>query len=155
MMPPLDQLRDIHAPEAISWWPPAPGWWGLLALIILIIITVIGFKAYRKKTQWRREAIIEFNIINGLSDKHKAISNISILLRQVAITRFPQQDVASLIDEDWLKFLDQAIGDETNFQHGDGRILISAPYQATTNINSEPLLLLCKSWLKKVKGSAQ
>jgi len=31
-------IRDIHLPDAISWWPLAPGWWGLLALIVIAIV---------------------------------------------------------------------------------------------------------------------
>ena len=30
------ELRDIHLPEASLWWPPAPGWWISLALILLL-----------------------------------------------------------------------------------------------------------------------
>lgn len=33
----LAQLRDIHPPLAVSWWPPAPGWW-LLALIAVALV---------------------------------------------------------------------------------------------------------------------
>ena len=34
----LEQLRDIHLPQAVHWWPPAPGWW-LVALVSLALIT--------------------------------------------------------------------------------------------------------------------
>ncbi|MDD9890866.1 MAG: DUF4381 domain-containing protein, partial [Gammaproteobacteria bacterium] len=31
----LAQLADIHLPGEISYWPPAPGWWVLAALLLL------------------------------------------------------------------------------------------------------------------------
>ena len=34
-------LKDIHLPEAIGWWPLAPGWWILLLLIGLLIFAVV------------------------------------------------------------------------------------------------------------------
>ena len=27
-------LRDLHLPDAIGWWPPAPGWWVLFVLAL-------------------------------------------------------------------------------------------------------------------------
>ena len=27
-------LRDLHLPEAVGWWPLAPGWWVLIALAV-------------------------------------------------------------------------------------------------------------------------
>jgi len=156
MTPPLDQLRALHAPEAISWWPPAPGWWGLLAIILLIIISLLAFKNYRSRTQWRREAMAEWHTIKMFQDdpqrQHEIISRLSILLRRVAITRFPQQDVAALTGDDWLRFLDQPMGIQVPFQQGAGALLITAPYQQDPKIDSKALLMLCKDWLKKVKG---
>jgi hypothetical protein len=32
---PLAQLRDIHLPEAVSWWPLAIGWW-LVAIVCIL-----------------------------------------------------------------------------------------------------------------------
>ena len=40
---PLAALRDITAPEAISWWPLAPGWW----LLILLALAAIALLAQR------------------------------------------------------------------------------------------------------------
>ena len=34
-------LRDLHLPEAIGWWPLAPGWWVLLAMLVgQVVLTV-------------------------------------------------------------------------------------------------------------------
>lgn len=40
-------LRDIHLPPQPSWWPLAPGWWGLMILALLVVGLVIWW--------WRRQ----------------------------------------------------------------------------------------------------
>ena len=44
--PMLEQLRDIHLPDAVSWWPIAWPWWLMLSLLIALISFAIY---YRKK----------------------------------------------------------------------------------------------------------
>ena len=39
-------LRDIHLPGAIGWWPPAPGWW-LLAALVLAGLALYAVHYYR------------------------------------------------------------------------------------------------------------
>ena len=35
-------LRDIHLPEAIGWWPPAIGWWLLADTLANIRLRLLG-----------------------------------------------------------------------------------------------------------------
>ncbi len=42
-------LRDIHLPVEPSWWPPAPGWWLLAALALV----VVALAAWLWRRQWR------------------------------------------------------------------------------------------------------
>ena len=37
----LAQLRDVHEPTIISWWPLAYGWWVLIVLTLIFVITSI------------------------------------------------------------------------------------------------------------------
>ena len=53
-------LRDLHLPDAIGWWPLAPGWWVILA----IVAAVLGYVAWRLHKRWlfnapRRHALRE------------------------------------------------------------------------------------------------
>ncbi|MEP6880575.1 MAG: DUF4381 domain-containing protein, partial [Dokdonella sp.] len=38
MNQPGPELRDIHLPADPSWWPPAPGWWILAAILLGVTI---------------------------------------------------------------------------------------------------------------------
>jgi hypothetical protein len=53
------QLRAAQTPDAISWWPLAPGWWIIAVLLIVLIgYGVIKWKRYRQKNDYRKIAIV-------------------------------------------------------------------------------------------------
>ena len=60
---PLAALRPLHAPPAISWWPPAPGWWLLLAALAILGTAVLIYRRIRSLRLLRRTVLAELEAI--------------------------------------------------------------------------------------------
>ena len=158
MNQPTLELRDIHLPEPISWWPLAPGWWILAAGILLLFIIAFIFRKVYQARQIKRDIAAELERIKQrYSDTQSNVElarSLSILLRRVSITCHPDHDVAGMTGEDWLHWLDQVQhnvkANKTSFVSDTGRLLLSAPYlpdDAVIDFDAQALIELCESWL--------
>lgn len=147
-------LKDIHLPTSINWWPLAPGWWILLLLVFLLILTWYFRSRLRA---WLAPGIRKISlrqldaIVNNqhLTNQQK-IQQISQLLRQSAISSTSRDQVAGLAGEQWLQFLD---GDNPQrpFSTGVGRSFIDAPYQPDAVLDIDAVTTLARNWLKQNK----
>ena len=143
-------LKDIHIPETIGWWPPAPGWWLLLVVILLAIAFFIWlYKQLTRKTAIKAAKKILQEIKSGqTADPGKKLSELSILVRRVAISVAPEKKAAGLTGDSWLTFLDASVPG-TPFSEGIGRYLADAPYQKSPpgELEISQLICLCEDWL--------
>jgi hypothetical protein len=148
-------LRDIHLPEPVSWWPPAPGWWILFGFVILLLVG-IGW-LYRRRSRYLKSAVYHAKIqlqllredYSNQGDSLKLIRELSALLRRICISVHPRSESASLTGREWLAFLDQSVSGEP-FLKGSGRVLVDAPYQRNPDIDADTLLSLCQEWIENV-----
>ena len=101
----LAQLAPAHAPGAASWWPLAPGWWGLLVLL-LAAVAGLAFWYRRPRARLRRAALAELAHIEAtaLSDADLA-RGLEHLVRRYAVVRFGRATVASLSGARWIDFV--------------------------------------------------
>ena len=139
-------LRDIHLPDPVSWWPPAPGWWAL-SVGIPLLIAALAWLILRRVTPIML-ALRELDFLESdqrMSAEAK-LRRLSILLRRTALTLYSREHVAGLIGEDWLRWLDQAFG-EPRFSRGPGRLLVDAPYRPAQPGPLKELLALSREWL--------
>jgi len=95
----LAQLRDIHLPDAVSFWPPAPGWWVLWAGIFVLGFIVAAWLRRRRRSADR----VALAALDDLACRYDADHDVSALavglselLRRVALARFDAPDVAAL-----------------------------------------------------------
>ena len=152
----LGKLKDIHLPPAPSWWPPALGWWILLAIIVMTIALGVWF--YRQRLARIQSpqhlALKELEDLEqqyrNNKDTKKLVINLSALIRRVAISLHPRKEVASLTDEQWLTWLDQNTSDK-KFVQKTARILIEAPYQHLPVVdNPQEMIQACKTWIEQI-----
>jgi len=154
----LLQLRDIHLPGPPAFWPPAPGWWALAALLLALLawLTVIAWRRYRIRRQRRRVLSALARLEHDLASEPTpdALAQLSMLLRRLALTRFPRRHVAALTGMAWLHFLDESGGDG-RFAAGPGQVLATGPYQRSLppDFDAARLVALLREWVARNTGA--
>jgi hypothetical protein len=147
-------LREMQMPDAIGWWPLAPGWW-LLLLFVVCGIAALFFYIRKKLKDPKRFALREFKIIveryHSSQDKAALLMECNSLLKRLAITLYPRKKVAHLSGHEWLAFL---AGSSAVSMAELPEIIQAGPYQQNVDFDANELMLFCKRWLKAVKGEA-
>ena len=95
----LSNLRDIVIPDAPPFWPPAPGFWVALAMVAAILL----FVAWRLYTARNRNAYRKAGLM--LLGNAETTYDVSVVLKRVALSVYPREQVASLYGDDWAAFL--------------------------------------------------
>lgn len=144
------ELRDIHLPDTVSWWPPAVGWWVLLLLIILLLIMSYLLIKKMKQVSVRQTAMAEFAIIKKTyiqtQNKTRLSQQLSQLLRQVLLSSQQRTLVASATGEQWFKLL-KASHPKGLFKLEWLELLALSSYQKQTDYDANALMDHLENWL--------
>jgi HAMP domain-containing protein len=145
------ELRDIHLPAEPGLWPPAPGWW-LLLVVLLAALAFLGRQGWRMQRRRRRRqrVLAELDRLEAAEMRGPAlVAAVSALLKRVALSRYPRAEVAALSGDAWLAFLDRS-GGEGRFATGAGRALAEGAYAPeTTGLDAHALLSVARDWLRR------
>lgn len=147
-------LRDIHLPDAVPWWPPAPGWWVLAVLLLLLVAVALWWVRRHRRRRWVRAALVELDALESgfRSDgnAHRLCQGLSLLLKRVVSFGRPHSSAPGLSGEDWLAFLDRTLGD-ASFSEGQGRVLVEGPYDPRVTVDGDALVALCRRWIRSFR----
>ncbi len=154
---PLAQLRDIHTPVSVDWWPLAPGWWLLLllTLALLIVACMWVLRRYRANA-YRRAARAElaqyFHNWQQNGDGLVYLQSANSILKRAAMLRYRDSAVQGLSGTAWCEFLDrQWVGSQdTGFGNSP---FVSALYSdAALLADINTLHTLADRWLHEHQG---
>lgn len=146
---PLSQLRDIHLPQPGGFWPPAPGWWILLA--IAITLTVLAFIVVRRKylrNRWLGAARKELQRLEQTaSSDNQWFAAMNRLLKQSARIRYPEQRPESLSGEPWVRFLLETSPKNRVAARPVVEALVNSAWQPTPECRPEDAIAFARAWL--------
>jgi hypothetical protein len=162
-------LRDIHLPTMVAWWPPAPGWWVLAALVLagLVVLALYYRSGRHRRAALRAVRKVHASLEQG-AEPVACLQRVSTTLRRYAMTtadaqpvaalravdgvaeRASSDEVAGMIGDRWLRYLDSR-WQRDEFSRGLGRLLLAAPYSRPDGVDRRhalDLTALCAEWLK-------
>lgn len=157
----LTQLADIHLPEPVSFWPPAPGWW--LLAVLLLIAAVVAWRWYAR-AHARREivahALAELDrcyqryrgdeSADGVEErKLRYVNEVNSVLRRVALVHFPDANVARLGGREWVDFIREN-GDSSRLDDELAVALSYGRFQTRCDVNTEALYDLGQAWIRSL-----
>jgi len=147
----LSQLKDIHLPQDISWWPLAPGYYGLIILSLISALVILYFYCTRRARRLRKLALNQLALLERDYLQHANVcitaAGISILLKQVALMVYPRSSVAALQGDDWAIFLKKT--SKKLPIESIKNILLEAPFCVEYHEPIDPLFNVARAWIKQ------
>lgn len=138
-------LRDIHLPPA-AWWPLAPGWWIVAALVLLLIGCAAWLLWRHARRRTRRAALREVDALATAyardGDDVRLADGASRLLRRVA--RVVDAGAASLAGDAWRGFVLQYARDPATREPLER--LLEARFVASPSLEGPALLRALRAW---------
>ena len=136
----LDHLHDIIIPDAIGFFPPAPGWY-ILLLVLLALLFHFSAQAYNryKKSHYKREALKE--LPNYTKESRENVMALLALAKRVGIFAYGRAEVAGLSESKWWSFMEKhskvSIGTQT--QEAIYKLLYDESYKMHHALHADTL----------------
>jgi hypothetical protein len=148
----LSQLRDIHAAAPVPWWPPAPGWWVLAILLLVLLTWLLRLARARYKIRQRRKQMLAWvdhlnASIDPQRDPQAYLSTLNRIFKLVALRAFPGQQCAVLAGQDWADFLKEKMKNSTSADSIS--VLASGPYDPAPQFDPDMISELTRLWIRQ------
>lgn len=137
----LQQLRDVHVPDSVSWWPLAIGWWVIIGLVALIALLLL-IRTLIKKHHYRyvRFAVVELKELQHNHDP-RWLAKSQHIMRRLSLCYVDQTKIRSLSQSEWIYFLKATRGEALSDSTLDA--FVDLPYKpdSATSQLDKPLIM--------------
>lgn len=149
--PLLQQLRDVHLPNEVGWWPLAPGWWLLMLVTALLLAWLLRkWLHWRQLNRYRKDAIAELNNLlhhwQQDGDTARYLQSAAAVLRRALLHLDGGKKSVSLTGQHWVA----ALHSYTKITLSDSTIeaLTIAGYQSNPEVEVAHVNRQLVDWLR-------
>lgn len=146
------QMRDVHLPDAVSWWPLSTAWW-LLIILLLCVLSYFSLRVIQKhrRNLYRKIASRElqsyYDVWRADKDAASYIQGANELLKRCVISFSPM--AAKLSGQAWTNILElhstKPLSEKTTLA------LTESVYQAQPNVDVSALNQELSQWIRQHK----
>lgn len=146
---PLATLRDIHLPDPVPFWPPAPGWFALAGLVLAVALAA-AFLEWRRRQTLAYRALRDFKAATRDGDTLAVGAAAAVLVRRVLLSRDPHAAAAAFTGDAFARFLGAG---PKGVPPEIGRFLAMAPYlppgaAEARAIDRDALIAAVRRWIR-------
>jgi hypothetical protein len=95
----LDRLHDVALPPDVPWWPPAPGWYVVIGLLLIgAAMLFLRKRASHRANAYRRAALRQLELARD-------VAAIAELLRRTALAIAPRHEIVEKTGAAWVDWL--------------------------------------------------
>ncbi len=145
-------LRDIHFPDSVDWFPPAPGWWLLPIVLIALILLLRRLRKKNRSVRIDKSVKAEVEAVLARyrqdADAQHLIQQLSALLKRVGMTYLSREEVAAMSGVAWIERVDGLAGGR-RFSPQVRELLATAPYRQQVEADAsliEDLINQMRRW---------
>lgn len=153
----LEILHDIIVPGASPWWPPAPGWYVLVGLLLIgtILMAARAVQSWRSN-RYRTAALKELSELrqnSGIASKPGTVAALNQILKRAALVAWPREQVSALSGTDWIDFLNgSAAGIRFTSEQTEALRNVAYSRRISENLTSDQLNQLFETaerWIRR------
>ncbi len=159
----LEQLADIHLPAPVTYWPPAPGWWLLVILLLGSVIwaalTIIQQIKQRKICAYALGELDKIQL--AYNENHIAteeaenaarllfVNQFNAVIRRVALWHYPNSGIASLGGVAWVDFI-QEKGDSSLMTEEISDVINQGRFKRHCEVDINQLYRFGQQWISSL-----
>ncbi len=149
----IPEVEGVIPPDPVSFWPPQPGWYVVMAIILVLLVWIVIKQVQKyKRNAYRRMGLAQLEQLKQQPCSTDNLQQFNNLLKAASIQAYSREKVASLSGNVWYEFLSNSCK-KNPFDPEQSKLMADGSYdhsliEATDAEHWQKLIISGQKWMK-------